>query len=372
MKKHDLAQISFLNLKQINKIYKEEIISKISAVIDSGQYIYGSECKNFEKEFSAFCGTNYTVGVSNGLDALSLILRAYKEMKIFKDNDEILVPSNTYIASILSISQNKLIPVLVEPDLSTYLIDTKKLKDLIGPKTKAIMPVHLYGRTCEMNEINLIAKKYKLKVIEDSAQAHGATYGSKIAGNLGDASAFSFYPGKILGAIGDAGAITTNDKDLAKTVRTLSNYGSNVKYQNVFKGSNNRMDELQAAILRVKLRNLNDEILERNKIAKYYLENINNKKIKLPIYNFVNTHSWHLFVIRTNKRKALMNYLDNYNIKTLIHYPIPPHKQAAYSEWNELNYPISELIHDEVLSLPIGSFLKKKQLKKIVDVLNKF
>jgi len=364
--------IQFLDLKGINAQYRAELIDACTKVIDSGWYIQGNECKEFENEFAQYCGTKYAIGVANGLDALILILRAYKELGFMHDGDEVIVPSNTYIASILAISENNLVPVLVEPDINTYLIDISKIEEKITSKTKAILPVHLYGQTCEMDEINEIAKKYNLKVIEDSAQSHGAYFGDKRSGNLGDASGFSFYPGKNLGALGDGGAVTTNDEELANTIRALGNYGSHKKYENLYQGVNSRLDEMQAAMLRVKLRYLDEEIIKRREIADYYLVNIKNEKIILPTLTCKDNHVWHLFVIRTNKRDELQKYLLDNGIQTLIHYPLAPHKQNAYKEWNDESYPISEQIHSEVLSLPISGVQSLEDTKKIIEVINDF
>ncbi len=364
--------IPFLDLKGINAQYRAELIEACTRVIDSGWYIQGNECKEFDKEFAEYCGTKYAIGVANGLDALILILRAYKELGFMKDGDEVIVPSNTYIASILAISQNNLVPILVEPDINTYLIDPSKIEEKITPKTKAILPVHLYGQACEMDKINEIAKKYNLKVIEDSAQSHGAYFGDKRSGNLGDASGFSFYPGKNLGALGDGGAVTTNDDGLAQAIRALGNYGSHKKYENLYKGVNSRLDEMQAAILRVKLRYLDNEVEKRREIANYYLQNIKNENIILPIVRADDNHVWHLFVIRTSKRDELQKYLLDNGIQTLIHYPIPPHKQNAYAEWNNDSYPISEQIHNEVLSLPISGVQSLGDTMKIAEILNQY
>ena len=364
--------IPFLDLKALNAQYRTDLIEACIKVIDSGWYIQGNECKEFEKEFAEYCGTKYTIGVANGLDALILILRAYKELGIMKDGDEVIVPSNTYIASILAISQNNLVPVLVEPDINTYLINPNKIEEKITSKTKAILPVHLYGQTCEMKNINEITNKYNQKVIEDSAQSHGAYYKDKRSGNLGDASGFSFYPGKNLGALGDGGAVTTNNEELANTIKALGNYGSHKKYENSYKGINSRLDEMQAAMLRVKLRYLDNEIEKRREIANYYLQNIKNNNIILPTVKVEDNHVWHLFVIRTNKRDELQKYLSDNGIQTLIHYPIPPHKQDAYKKWNNEKYPISEQIHDEVLSLPISGVQSLEDTKKIVKFLNEF
>ena len=362
--------IPFLDLKKINEQYEKELIKACENVIKSGWYIQGQECENFEQEFATYCGAKYAVGVGNGLEALSLIIKAYKELSVFQENDEIIVPANTYIASILAISQNNLKPVLIEPSLETYLINPKNIEEKITPRTKAIMAVHLYGQTCEMDEINTIAKKYNLKVIEDSAQAHGAYYKDKKAGNLADASGFSFYPGKNLGALGDGGAITTDDKKLYEVLKALSNYRSHKKYEHIYKGTNSRLDEIQAAMLRIKLKHLNKEIEKRKEIASYYLNNIKNKKIILPK---IKTDSvWHLFVVRTKNRDDLGQYLLKNKIQTLIHYPIPPHKQQAYKELNHLSFPITQQIHNEVLSLPISGVQTLEETKLITDIINEY
>ncbi len=362
--------IPFLDLKSINAQYRNELIEACIGVIDSGWYIYGKEYQEFEKEFALYCGTKYAIGVANGLDALTLIIRAYKELGYFKEKDEVIVPANTYIASILAISENGLTPILVEPKLDTYLIDIDKIEEKITQKTKAIMVVHLYGQSCEMDKIYQIAKKYNLKIIEDSAQSHGAYYKDKRCGSLGNASGFSFYPGKNLGALGDGGAVTTNSKELADTIRALANYGSHKKYKNLYKGVNSRLDEIQASILRVKLKYLDKEIENRKKIANYYINNIDNIEITLP--KITTDSVWHLFVIRAKNRDRLQKYLLDNNIQTLIHYPIPPHKQRAYIEWNNLDFSITEKIHNEVLSLPISGVQSLEDSKKIVEVINDF
>jgi dTDP-4-amino-4,6-dideoxygalactose transaminase len=364
--------IPFLDLKKLNAQYRDELIEACTRVIDSGWYILGKEVEEFEKEFANYCGTKYAIGVGNGLDALTLILRAYKELVILSNGDEVIVPANTYIATILAITNNNLTPVLVEPNVDTYLIDPDKIEENITPKTKAIMVVHLYGQTCEMDKINEIAKKYNLKVIEDSAQSHGAYYKDKRSGNLADASGFSFFPGKNLGALADAGAITTNDDQLVEVLKALRNYGSHKKYENIYKGVNSRLDEIQAAILRIKLKYLDEEIERRRKIARFYLENIKNDNIILPKVREDSNHVWHLFVIRTEKRDKLQKYLLDKGIHTLIHYPIPPHKQVAYKEWNNKSYPITEKISKEVLSLPISGILTLEEAEKIVKVVNEF
>lgn len=364
--------IPFLDLKGINAQYRNELIDACTKVIDSGWYIQGNECELFEQEFASYCGTKYAVGTANGLDALILIIRAYKELGIMKDGDEILVPSNTYIASILAISENNLIPILVEPNLDSYLIDQKKIEEKITLKTRAILPVHLYGQTCQMDIINKIAKKYNLKVIEDSAQSHGAYFKNKRCGALGDASGFSFYPGKNLGALGDGGIITTNDEILAITIRALGNYGSHKKYENLYKGINSRLDEIQAAMLRIKLRYLDDEIMARRNIANYYLKNIKNNNIILPNIQNETHHVWHLFTIRTKKREELKDFLYNNGVQTLIHYPVAPHMQNAYKEYSSMNLLITEQIHNEILSLPISAVQNFSDTEKIVTIINEF
>ncbi|WP_281228041.1 DegT/DnrJ/EryC1/StrS family aminotransferase [Flavobacterium aquiphilum] len=364
--------IKFLDLQKINAQYKTELTQAFNRVLDSGWYIMGAELKLFETDFANYCGTKHAIGVANGLDALILIIRAYKEMGIFQDGDEILVPSNTYIASILAISANNLVPVLVEPKLEAFNIDVLLIESKITSKTKAILPVHLYGQLCDMPVIITIAKKYNLKVIEDCAQAHGAILENKKAGNWGDAAGFSFYPGKNLGALGDAGAITTNDDNLASCLRALLNYGSQVKYKNLYKGVNSRLDELQAALLSVKLKNLDVETAVKRKIAERYLTEIKNPKITLPEVTIDSAHVWHLFVIMTDKRDELQEYLNDNGIQTVIHYPIPPHKQEAYKEWNDMSFPISELIHQTVISLPLSAVMTSEEVDGVINVLNAY
>jgi dTDP-4-amino-4,6-dideoxygalactose transaminase len=364
--------IPFLDLKNNNQQYRGELIEAAINVIDSGWYIQGEQVKAFEKEFASYCGTKHCIGVGNGLDALILIFRAYKELGRLKEGDEVIVPANTYIASILAITENRLKPILVEPDEQTYNLDPKLIEQAITPKTKAILAVHLYGQLANMLEINKIAKKNNLLVIEDSAQAHGASYNGIKAGSWGDASGFSFYPGKNLGALGDAGAVTTNDPELAKTIRALGNYGSHKKYENLYKGVNSRLDEMQAAMLRVKLRHLDKEIEKRREIADYYLKNIKNENIILPTARYENNSVWHLFVIRANKRDELQRYLLDNGVQTLIHYPLAPHKQEAYIEWHDENFPISEQMHDEALSLPISGVQRMEDTMEIVKIVNEF
>jgi dTDP-4-amino-4,6-dideoxygalactose transaminase len=365
-------------LQKINNQHRQEIDGAIKKVLDSGWYLLGEAVEKFESSFATYCGVKHCIGISNGLDALILILRAYIELGVIKEADEVIVPANTYIASLLAISSNKLIPVLVEPDILTYNINPDLIEEKINTKTTAIMPVHLYGQCAEMEAINAIAKKYNLLVIEDAAQAHGAIYEGKRVGNLGDASGFSFYPGKNLGAFGDGGAVTTNNDELAEIIRALRNYGSHKKYNNLYKGFNNRLDELQAAVINVKLKYLDEENQRRREIAQYYRDHIKNPKIILPILHHPSSiihhpsHVWHLFVIRTKERDRLQKYLEDNGIQTVIHYPVPPHKQPAYKEWNNLNLPITEKIHNEVLSLPIGSHLSDEDLQIIVENINKY
>ena len=360
--------IKFLDLKKINEQYREEIDEAVKRTLDSGWYLLGKENEAFDEEFANYCGVKHSIGVANGLDALNLIIKAYD----FPKGSEIIVPANTYIASILAISQNGLNPRLVEPDIYTYNIDPALIEKEINSNTVAIMAVHLYGQTCEMDNINQIAKKYNLKVIEDSAQAHGAYFDSKRTGNLADASGFSFYPGKNLGCIGDGGAVTTNDEELAKKIRALRNYGSHIKYENLYQGVNSRLDELQAAILRVKLRYLDKENSVRREISKFYRENMKNENIILPEVKDELSHVWHLFVVRAKEREKLQKYLSDNGIQTMIHYPIPPHKQQAYQEWKDFSFPITEIIHKEVLSLPISPVLELDEYSKIVEVINKW
>lgn len=364
--------IHFLDLKAINAQYRDELVDACTRVIDSGWYIGGSELEQFEQQFANYCGTKYTIGVANGLDALILTLRAWKELGKLKDGDEVIVPSNTYIASILAISANNLTPILVEPCVDSFNIDPKKIESAITSRTKAILPVHLYGQLADMPAIMAIAKRHELLVLEDSAQAHGASLDGKRAGSWGDASGFSFYPGKNLGALGDAGAITTSDEELADTLRALRNYGSHEKYKNLFQGVNSRLDEIQAAMLNVKLGHLDAEIAHRRKVANEYLKGINNKAIILPTKENDSAHVWHVFVIRCAHRDELQKYLADNGVQTLIHYPVPPHQQPAYKEWNEISYPISESIHAEVLSLPIGPMLTEIEINLVINLLNQW
>ncbi len=365
--------IKFLDIQKINQQYATELKKVAAEVIDSGWYLLGEHVVQFESDLSTYVGTKHAIGVGNGLDALRLILRAYMEMGIMQEDDEIIVPANTYIATILAITDNRLKPVLVEPDIDTYNIDISLIEEKITPRTKAIMIVHLYGRVCWSKELEVITKKHNLKIIEDNAQAIGAEWNGIKTGNLGDAAGFSFYPGKNLGALGDSGAVTTNDANLAEVIRALGNYGSKEKYKNIYRGLNSRMDEIQAAFLSIKLKYLERENETRRSIANYYAKNITNPEVILPkILKKPKEHVWHLFVIRTNERDRLQKYLTKNSIQTLIHYPIPTHKQMAYKKWHGTDLPITEKIHNKVLSLPMSSVLKMKDVYEVVNLINHY
>jgi dTDP-4-amino-4,6-dideoxygalactose transaminase len=371
--------IKFLDLQKINAQYAEELKTVAAEVIDSGWFLLGNRLGLFEKNLASFIGSNYAIGVANGLDALRLILKAYIELGFMVKGDEIIVPANTYIATILAITDNGLTPVLVEPNLNTYNLDLDLIESKITSKTKAILVVHLYGLLCWSEELQMMATKHNLKIIEDNAQAIGAKWRGIKSGNLGDAAAFSFYPGKNLGALGDGGAITTSDEKLAIVLRALSNYGSEKKYHNVYKGLNSRLDEIQAAFLNVKIAYLDSDNQKRRLIAEYYCDNIQHPDIVLPKKSSLTpisedeSHVWHLFVIRCNEiRNELQRYLAQNDIETLVHYPIPPHKQMAYKELNNLNFPITELIHNSVLSLPISQIVSLDEAKKVVSLINCF
>ena len=364
--------IKFLDLQKINAQYKLELKEAANRVIDSGWYLMGKELDTFEQNYKTFCGTDYAIGVANGLDALRLIFKAYMELGIMKKGDEIIVPANTYIASVLAITDNDLIPVFVEPNIDTYNLDSSKIESAINSKTKAILTVHLYGQNSCDDLMLDICKHYNLKLIEDSAQSHGAKWEDKVLGSIGDAAGHSFYPGKNLGALGDAGAVTTNDGILAKTIRAISNYGSLKKYENIYQGLNSRLDEIQAAFLNVKLKYIQKDISERRRVADYYLEHIINPTIILPKVINKKGHVWHLFVIRTSKRKELQKYLDNNGVQTIIHYPVPPHKQMCYKEINNLCFELTEQIHNEVVSLPISSVVSEEEMFKVVSLINRF
>lgn len=360
--------IKFLDLEKANNRFRTEINARIKDILDSGWYLSGKWNDEFAKHFSDFCGTKHAIGVANGLDAINLIIRAYG----FGSHDEIIVPANTYIATILAISENGCTPVLVEPDINTYNINPDLIEEKITSKTKAIIVVHLYGQAVEMQKILALAKKYNLKVIEDAAQAHGAVYDGKRVGNLGDVAAFSFYPGKNLGALGDAGGVTTNDITVYEKVHTIANYGSDYKYHHIYKGVNSRLDEIQAAILNLKLPYLDSDNKRRREIAKYYRENITNPKIILPKTYDEKAHVWHVFAVRCENREELCKYLNDNGVQTNIHYPTPPHKQGAYKEWNNQTFPITEEIHKTIMSLPMSPVMTDEEVRTIVDLLNNY
>jgi dTDP-4-amino-4,6-dideoxygalactose transaminase len=369
--------IPFLDLKSINANYREELIGACTRVIDSGWYIAGGELSQFESEFAQYCGTKHCIGVANGLDALVLTLRAWKELGKLKDGDEVIVPANTYIASVLAITENNLIPVLVEPDIASLNLCPRNVQAAITAKTRAILPVHLYGQLADMPALLEIANQHGLLVLEDCAQAHGAHIDGRKAGNWGDAAGFSFYPGKNLGALGDAGAITTHDDQLAQTLRALRNYGSHEKYKNLYQGVNSRLDEIQAAMLSVKLKYLDAQTTHRRLIAQTYMRGIYNPAISLPIAaelspETLSSHVWHLFVIRCSARDALQKHLADHGIQTLIHYPIPPHQQQAYLEMNTLSFPLTEAIHQQILSLPIGPTITIEDAQLVIQACNRF
>ncbi len=364
--------IKYCDLKAINGLYGEELNEAILRAASSGWYIRGKEVENFEQAFARYCGCSHCISTGNGLDALTVILLAYSEMGIMAAGDEIIVPVNTYIATILAIMQAGMKPVLCEPDPKSYNIDTGIIESLITEKTRAIMPVHLYGQTAEMTRIMDIARRHSLKVIEDAAQAHGAMHDGKRTGSLGDAAGFSFYPGKNLGALGDGGAITTDDDVLASTARAIANYGSHRKYVHTFKGVNSRLDEIQAAVLGVKLKNLDKENDRRREIAHRYIAGIDNPAVSLPAVNDYKEHVFHIFAILSPERERLQQYLAGMGIETLIHYPIPPHKQEAMEEFSACRFPVTERIHCEELSLPCNPAMSDADIETVIKAVNAF
>jgi dTDP-4-amino-4,6-dideoxygalactose transaminase len=370
--------IKFLDLKAINESFEPGISDSIKRVLDSGWYLLGDEAKAFERDYSQYIGTRHCIGVANGLDALRLILKAYMETGYMQEGDEIILPANTYIASVLAVSDNKLVPVFAEPDIDTYNIDPFKIEEKITSRTRAIMIVHLYGQNAMHPEIQHLREKYNLKLIEDNAQAQGCYYMEKRTGSIGDAAGHSFYPGKNLGALGDAGAVTTDDNELADVIRAIANYGSKIKYENIYKGLNSRLDEIQAAVLRVKLTRLDSDNVHRRKIAQFYLQNISNPEIKLPVVQNAEpgisfpSHIWHLFVIRSAKRDELQKFLSKNEIQTVIHYPIPPYKQMAYKEFSKLSFPLTDIIHDQALSLPVSPVMAEHEMQTVIRVINSF
>ena len=369
--------VTFLDLKALNARYREELIAAAERVIDSGWYILGAELAAFEAEFARYCDVEHCIGVGNGLDALALTLRAWQELGRLQHGDEVIVPSHTYIATCLAVTGSGLQPVLVEPDPASYNLCPDKIEAAITPKTKAIIVVHLYGRLAPMPAIMAMAKRHGLLVLEDAAQAHGASMEGRKSGNWGDAAGFSFYPVKNLGALGDAGAVTTNDGALAEIVRALSNYGSQRKYENTYQGVNSRLDEIQAAMLRVKLRHLDDEIVRRREIAQAYAARIHHPAISSPIHRdatqaSLESHVFHLYVIRTELRDALQAHLHASGVQTQIHYPIPMHKQRAYAGWNPRKLPLAEALAAEVLSLPISPVMSDDEVDQVIQACNSF
>ena len=363
--------IDYLSLQKITALHEPELTAAVYQVLRSGWYLQGEHIALFEKNYAQYIGTKYCVTCGNGLDALCLILRAYIELGLLKEGDEVIVPANTYIATILSITENHLTPILVEPNINTLEIDEKQVEQAITPRTRAIMLVHLYGRCAYTPFIGDICKRHNLLLFEDNAQAHGCYFGNKRTGSLGNAAAHSFYPGKNLGALGDAGAVTTNDEMLAHTIRSLANYGSARKYEFSFKGKNSRMDEIHAAVLNVKLPYLDEENQRRKQIAKAYLKGINNPQITL-IKDNDRDNVYHIFPILCPSRNRLQQYLKDNGIETMIHYPIPPHQQQAYKEWNERHYPITEFIHQQELSLPCNPTMTDEEVYQIIDSLNMY
>lgn len=364
--------IKFLDLQKINAQYAQELKEAANRVIDSGWYLMGNELETFEQNYALFCGAKYALGVANGLDALRLIFKAYLELGVMQKGDEVILPANTYIASVLAISDNGLIPVFVEPNINTYNLDSSKIEAAITIKTKAILTVHLYGQNSIDQQMVDICTKHNFKLVEDSAQSHGAIWNGEVMGSIGDAAGHSFYPGKNLGALGDGGAVTTNDETLAKTIAALRNYGSLKKYENLYQGLNSRLDEIQAAFLNVKLKYIQEDILGRKSVANYYLQNIKNPAIVLPEVLNEEGHVWHLFVIRTLNREKLQKHFNDNGIQTLIHYPIPPHKQEAYKEFNHMTFSTTEKIHEEILSLPMSSVMTTAEIEMVVNVIESF
>lgn len=362
--------IKNLDLKEMTSKYQDELRVAVNRVVESGWYLQGKENESFEKEYAEYIGIDYCIGVGNGLDALRLIMRAYIELGVMCQGDEIIVPANTYIATILAITDNGLKAVLVEPDITTYQIDSNKIEEAITDRTKGIMIVHLYGQ-CAYNEvIARICKKYDLKLMEDNAQAHGCLFNGRKTGSLGDAAAHSFYPTKNMGAFGDAGAVTTNDSELAKLIRTLANYGSSKKYVFDYQGLNSRLDEIHAAVLNVKLKHIDEDNSYRKVVARYYINHINHPEIILPIINDWSAHVFHIFTLRTQFRDELQTYFLENGVQTVIHYPIPPHKQACYKEWNSFSLPITELIHEQELSLPMSPVISESDYMRVVELIN--
>lgn len=363
--------VPFLDLNATNRAHRAELIEAFTKVVDSGWFVHGSEHEAFEREFAKYCGVSECIGVANGLDALTLVLRAWKELGYLADGDEIIVPANTYIASILAITENRLVPVLVEPDPETYNINLSALDPVLSKRTRAILVVHLYGRAVDMTRIVAFAREHGLRVLEDAAQAHGATHVGRRIGSWGDAAGFSFYPGKNLGALGDGGAIATSDATLASALRAIRNYGSNVKYYNLYKGPNSRLDEVQAAFLRVKLRCLDDENGRRRAIALRYRDGVQSPYLRLPHFpEEERSHVWHLFVVRVVQRESFIAHLRAEGIGSMIHYPVPPHQQACFREWNHWKFPVTEALAREVVSLPISPIHTNDEIDHVIRTVN--
>jgi dTDP-4-amino-4,6-dideoxygalactose transaminase len=368
-----MEKIAFLDLKGINARHREAIMSAVERTLDSGWYVMGKELEGFEEEYARAVGVRHCIGTANGLDALVLVLRAWRELGRLSEGDEVIVQANTYIASILAITENRLRPVLMEPDPATFNIDPRRLEGCLSKRTKAILPVHLYGRISPMDSITAFAQEHGLLVLEDAAQAHGAVLLGRQAGAWGDAAAFSFYPTKNLGALGDAGAVTTGDDRLAETLRALRNYGSRVKYLNEFQGVNSRLDELQAAVLRVKLQALGTENAHRRRTATLYRSQIRHPEVHLPqMPEAEGEHVWHQYVVRCARREELRKHLSSAGVQTVVHYPVPPHRQKAYAAWAGLALPITESMHNEVLSLPIGPHVTEPQVHYVAEAINRF
>lgn len=365
--------IPYLDLKKINAPYEVQILEKTKQILESGRYLMGTELETFETSFAQYCGVNHAIGVGNGLDALHLILKGYLQLGTLQKGDQILVPANTYIASILAIINCGLKPKLVDTNLTNYNLDIFAVQNAIEPGvTKGILMVHLYGQITDGFAIRQLVDDFNLLLIEDAAQAHGAIENHKRAGSIGHAAGFSFYPGKNLGALGDGGAVTTNDTDLANCIRALRNYGSEMKYHHMYKGINSRLDECQAAILNLKLKDLDFDNDKRQSIAKRYLNEITNKKIELPFWDETESHVFHVFVVRVQDRLHFQEYLLKHQIQTLIHYPIAPHLQPSMEEFKHLNLPISEQIHKQVVSLPCNQVLTFEEVSYIIQRINEY
>lgn len=366
------TDVPFLSLREVNARYAEALKAAAARVIDSGWYVLGEELAAFEHEFAAYCGVRHAVGVGNGLDALSLILRGYRELGLIAEGDEVIVPGNTFIASFLAITENRLVPVPVEPDAASFNLDAACAEAAIGPRTRAIMAVHLYGQLAEMTALAALARRHGLLLIEDAAQAHGAMSEGRKAGAFGDAAAFSFFPAKNLGALGDGGAVVTDDPALAQRIAALRNYGSEVKYRHLYQGLNSRLDEMQAAMLRVKLPYLDDDVTWRRHVARRYRDGIHHSQILLPQVAQEEQHAWHLFVVRCTQRDALQKHLQSQGIQTQVHYPVPPHRQAAYASLRHIRLPLTERLHDEVLSLPMGPTLDAAAVDRVIEACQSF